>query len=158
MRGTGRRSAVLLLLMCVSAGHVQAQSPPLDTSAGLFAGEWIGTGAEGSYCYVKLSADGWGSVLVDGGSGDWMASRFQWHNDHQALLVDKVVPVKPSPALRVMRLDSFALGGGFNSSLQLTWKGPSAGCALQRMEATAARLGRARDVVNGLQSAAGSQR
>lgn len=153
MKGNGLPSILLCLLVCAGAGHAEAPSPPPDASPDFFAGEWIGTGGQGSYCYLKLGADGWGSVLVNVGAGDWMASRLRWHNDHQSLHVDQVVPVKPSPALRVMRLGSFALGGGFNQSLQLTWKGAVAGCEMQRVESAAAQLGRARDVVMGLRAA-----
>ena len=154
MKSDGLRHVVAVVLLCTTAGATQASSPPPDPSPRFFAGEWAGTGDQGSYCYLNLSADGWGWVLVDGGAGDWLGARIRWHNQQQSLRVDEIIPARPSTELRVMRLDRFVLGGGFNQSLRLTWKDSPGGCELQRVDSAAARLGRAREVVTSLRPAA----
>jgi hypothetical protein len=153
VKGDGRFRYAGILLFCAVAGIAQASSPPPDSSPGFFAGEWAGTGDQGSYCYLDLSADGWGWVLVDGGGGDWLGARIRWHNRQQSLQIDKIIPLQESTELRVMRLGRFVLGGGFNQSLRLTWKELPGGCELQRVESTATRLSRARTAVKSLRPA-----
>jgi hypothetical protein len=146
---------LLLVLSCLGTAH--ALTPLLDNSPGFFAGEWAGTGAQGSYCYLKLSADGWGWVLIDGGSGDWLVAQMKWRNQRQALQIEKIIPLPASPQLRVMPLEKFVLDSTFNQSLKLTWSTHSGDCQMQKIETTAAHLLRARSAVAGLQSAEGSR-
>lgn len=153
MKGEGVVRFAVSLLFSAWAWLAQAQSPPPDSSPGFFAGEWAGTGSQGSYCYLNLSPDGWGWVLVDGGAGDWLGARLRWHNRQQSLQVDEIIPVQPSTELRVMRMGQFVLGGGFNQSLRLSWKELPGGCELQKVESTAARLSRARTALKGLRPA-----
>jgi hypothetical protein len=140
----------VLLFACLGTAH--ALTPPPDNSPGLFAGEWAGNGEHGGYCYLKLGADGSGWVLIDGGAGDWLGARMQWHNQRQALQVDKIIPLVASARLRVMPLEKFLLGSGFNQSLKLTWNEQSAGCQLQKVDTTARHLDRARNAIEGLLS------
>ncbi len=133
-------------------GTASALTPPLDNSPGFFAGEWAGAGEQGSYCYVKLNADGSGWALVDGGAGDWQAARMQWRNRHQAVQVEKIVPLTASPQMRILPLGKFSLGGGFNRSLTLTWSEQSGACQLQRIEDLARHLGAARAAIEGISS------
>jgi len=142
-----------ILMFFASTGIAQSQSPPPDSSPGFFAGEWAATGRQGSYCYLNLSADGRGWVLVDGGAGDWLGARIRWHNRQQSLQVDEIIPLRPSAELRVMRLGQFVLGGGFNQSLRLTWNESQEGCDLQKVESTAARLSNARTTLKSLRPA-----
>jgi hypothetical protein len=128
----------------------QAQAPPPDSSPGYFAGEWAGTGELGSYCYVMLNADGTGWVLIDGGSGDWRGAQVQWRNRLQSLQIERTTPLIASPQRRIMPLESFSLGGGFNQSLSLTSTALRGGCQLQKSETTAQHLSAARGAIEGL--------
>lgn len=140
------------LLFSSWMGIVSAQSPPPNTSPSAFAGEWAGAGEQGSYCYVTLTTDGWGRVLVDGGSGDWLSARIQWRNRQQTLVVDRIMPSAFSPQLRVMPLDQIVLRSGFNQSMTLSWSDRIAACQLQRIEKTAGQLDRARSATTALQA------
>jgi hypothetical protein len=131
-------------------GSAIAQSPPLDNSTGFFAGEWAGTGERGSYCYLNLSADRRGIVLIDSGSGDWLGARLEWHNRQQSLQIGKVMPLPFSAQRRIMPLSNFVLRSGFNHSLSLTWSPQSSGCHMQKIETTARQLTRARTAIEGL--------
>jgi hypothetical protein len=93
-------------------------------------------------------------VLIDGGSGDWLGARVQWHNGQQALLVDKVVPLAFSAQRRVMPLPALVVHTGLNQSLTLSWGASTVGCHLQKIEATARQLERARKAVQALPSGA----
>lgn len=139
-----------LLLILAWSGSATALTPPLDASPGFFAGEWAGNGEHGSYCYLKLSADGRGWVLVDGGTGDWLGARLQWRNRQQTIQVDTLVPMAVSPERRIMPLETFVLRSGFNESLSLTWNARSSGCHLQKIEASSRHLRRARDAIEAL--------
>ncbi len=140
------------LLLFSWIGTMHAQSPPINTSPAAFAGEWAGTGEQGSYCYVTLTADGWGRVLVDGGAGDWLGARIQWSNRQQALLVERIIPSLSAPRLRVMPLDKLVLRSGFNQSMTLSWNDRIAACQLQRIAKTAGQLDRARSAAQALQA------
>jgi len=142
-----------LLLAC--AGSARALTPLPDSSPGYFAGEWSGFGEHGSFCYLKLLADGWGWVLVDGGAGDWLGARMQWRNQKQAPKVERIVPLAASPHQRVMPLAKFELHGGFNQSLVLTWYAAASGCHLQKVEAAALHLERARNAIQSLPAGEG---
>ena len=147
-----RRITTWFALLLLSGGFVSAegQAPPPDTSASFFSGEWEGTGEQGSYCYVKLDAEGSGWVLVDAGAGDWSGAGIQWRNRQQSLQVENVTPLRASPQERLMPLEHFVLRSELNRSLSLSWTGPSAGCHLQRIDAMAQHLGRARGVAGKL--------
>lgn len=146
------RHFIKLVLIISSLGTANALTPLLNNSPGFFAGEWAGTGEQGSYCYLKLSADGWGWVLIDGGAGDWLGARMQWHNWQQALQVEQIIPLPASIQQRIMPLGKFSLSSGFNQSLRLTWHERAGGCQLQKIETTARQLIRARSAIEGLLS------
>jgi hypothetical protein len=152
-----QRTTIGLAVFLLSCGihPAKAQSPPPDTSPGFFAGEWAGTGVHGSYCYVKLTADGLGWVLIDGGSGDWSGSSIQWRNRQQSLQIDNAVPLHTSAQRRIMPLEDFVLSSEFNQSLSLTWNTPGGSCHLQRIESTANHLSQARSAIAGLPPAEG---
>jgi len=139
-----------LALLLAWLGSASALTPPPDTSTGFFSGEWAGTGERGSYCYLNLGADGRGIVLIDGGSGDWLGARVRWRNRQQALQVEEAIPLPVSTQRRIMPLEAFVLRSGFNQSLSLTWNAQSSGCQLQKIEATARHLNRARNAIEGL--------
>lgn len=134
----------VLFFACLKTAH--ALTPPLDSSAGFFAGEWSGTGAQGSYCYLDLKNDGRGIVLIDGGSGDWLGAQIQWRNRKQALDVEKIIPLPFSSQLRVMPLERFTVSTELNQTLKLTWSSHSDSCYLQKTDITANNLTRARNV------------
>lgn len=138
------------VLFVFGLGSASALTPLPDNSPSLYSGEWAGTGEKGSYCYLNLGIDGWGLVLIDGGSGDWLGARVQWRNQHQTLQVEKVTPLPVSIQRRVMPLKAFVLRSGFNQSLSLTWNAKASGCQLQKVETTAHHLNRARDAIEGL--------
>lgn len=129
-----------LALVCVWLGTARALTPLPDTSPGFFAGEWAGTGPHGAYCYLNLSADGWGWVLIDGGTGDWLSARMQWRNQQQSIQVEHIIPLQTSAQLRIVPLEKFVLSSGLNQSLNLTWNEPSCGCHLQKIDTAARHL------------------
>jgi len=139
-------------LVLIWRGTASALTPPLDNSPGFFSGEWAGAGEQGSYCYVKLNADGSGWVLVDSGAGDWQGARMQWRNRHQTVQIEKIDPLTASAQLRITPLGKFSLGGGFNRSLTLTWSEQSGSCQLQKIEDIARHLGAARASIEGMSS------
>ncbi len=132
-------------------GAANALTPRPDSSPGFFAGEWVGTGEQGTSCYLNLSADGWGVVLIDGGTGDWLGARMQWRNQQQSLLLEKVIPLTASTQRRIIPLAKFALRSGFNQSLSLTWDRLPSGCQLQKIGEMEHHLDRARRVSDELQ-------
>ena len=144
-----QRTTIWLAFSLLGGGvpAVSAQSPPPDTSPGFFTGEWTGTGASGSYCYISLRADGTGWVLIDVGAGDWNGARIQWRNRQQSLQVDRSVPVPASPGRRLLPLTDYTLRSTFNASLSLTWTNPGGSCQLERLEATALHLNAARTAI-----------
>lgn len=131
-------------------GSVSGRSPPPDHSPAMFAGEWAGAGERGSYCYVKLEPDGQGLVLVNGGTGDWVGARMQWHNQQQSPQVDKIFPLAASTQWRTMPLEKFVFNAGFNQALSLTWSAQFGPCQLQRTDDAARQLARARNVADAL--------
>ncbi len=147
--------AMVGLMAMTWLGVAQAQSPPLDHSPGLFTGEWVGAGERGSYCYLNLNADGWGWVLVDAGTGDWLGARLQWRNRRQALEISSVIPLQAPIQWRVYPLQSLAFDAGFNASLRLTWSDQVAACQLKRVSVMAQHLERARRTIEALQPQAG---
>lgn len=143
-----------LVLVLVWLGTAKALTPLPDASPGFFSGEWAGTGNQGVYCYMNLSADGRGWVLIDGGTGDWLGARMQWRNQQQSLQVEQIIPLPASPQLRVMPLEKFALSTGFNQSLKLTWNVPSGGCHLQKIDTAARHLLGARQTLESVRPGA----
>ncbi len=145
------RSFLGLVITFAWLGTAHALTPLPDRSPGFFAGEWAGTGGQGAYCYLNLSADGLGWVLVDGGAGDVLGARIRWSNRHQSLQVEKIIPLTASAQWRIMPLEKFVLRSGFNQSLSLTWNTVPSGCQLQKIGTTEHHLDRARRVVDRLQ-------
>ncbi len=145
-----RRCLVGLALLIGWVGAASALSPLPDASPALFAGEWAGSGQRGSYCYVKVDADGNGLVLVNGGTGDWLGARMRWHNQQQNLQVDKIFPLSVSAQWRTMPLERFVFNAGFNQSLSLNWSAQFDPCQLQRVDAAARELARARAIMGAL--------
>lgn len=144
------RTRFSMAILLMAATGAQALTPLPDGSAAFFAGEWSGTGAQGSYCYLNLSADGSGMVMFDGGSGDWSAARIAWNNQRQSLKVTRIAPLAMLPRLRVMPLEKFQITTEFNQTLHLTWDGKSGGCYLQKLQLGEQHLAAARATVEGL--------
>lgn len=141
---------LVLVLALFQTAH--ALTPLPDHSPDFFAGEWAGTSERGAYCYLKLSADGRGVVLIDsGGAGDWLGARIQWRNRQQALEVERIIPLPATPQLRIMPLSTLSLRTEFNQFLRLSWSKQSNSCHMQRIETTADHLTRARRAIEGLQ-------
>lgn len=140
--------ALVLLFACLRSAD--ALTPWPDSSPSFFSGEWAGAGEQGAYCYLNLSADGWGWVLIDGGSGDWLGARMQWRNLKQTLQLERIIPLPTSTQRRIMPLTKFVLRSGFNQSLSLKWNAQSSACQLQKIDTTRSHLNRARSTLNGL--------
>ena len=139
---------IILVLACSCLAAAQAPLP--DSSPDFLAGEWTATGERGSYCYMKLSLDGQGLVLIDGGAGDWLGARLLWQNDRQTLHVKKIIPMPSSSALRMRPLKEFSFRGSSNRSLTLSWSKNAPDFHLQRIDDTERHLQRARDAAKGL--------
>jgi hypothetical protein len=153
-QGQNMRYFIGLVLVFVWLGTAKALTPLPDTSPGFFSGEWAGAGSHGAYCYLNLSEDGRGWVLIDGGTGDWLGARMQWRNQQQSLQVEQIIPLPASAQLRVMPLEKFVLSSGFNQSMKLTWNEPSGGCHLQKIETTARHLLGARQTLESVRPGA----
>lgn len=145
-----------LFLLNGGIRSAEAQSPPPDTSAAFFTGEWIGTGEHGTYCYVKLNVAGSGWVLLDAGAGDWNGAGFQWRNQRQSLQITQIAPLRRSPQYRLMPLASFQLRSEFNQTLHLTWATSTGSCHLQKIETMTRHLDRARGAIGTLPPREGS--
>ncbi len=139
-----------LAIICAWLGNANALTPLPDSSPGFFAGEWAGSGEQGAYCYLDLSVDGWGWVLIDDGAGDWLGARIQWRNRQQSLQIEKIIPLTASTQRRTMPLANFLLHSGFNQSLSLTWNKLSSGCQMQKLGTMEHHLDRARRVIDEL--------
>jgi hypothetical protein len=140
-----------LILLLAAMGSASALTPLPDRSAEFFAGEWVGTGDNGSYCYLNLSikADGrlLGTVLIDGGAGDWLGAQVRWRNQQQGLAIEEITPLPFSARQRLMPLETFELHTGLNRSLGLHWNAHDAGCHLQKLDAMARHLDHAREAL-----------
>ncbi|MBK7422092.1 MAG: hypothetical protein IPJ48_02755 [Propionivibrio sp.] len=104
-------------------------------SSRLFAGDWIGTGADDQLCFIRLQPDGNGTVLVSSASGDWLGARIRWRNQRQSLVLIEVSPevslFPAEPARRLMPLSGLTLRSGINQTLQLKPGERSPVCELQ---------------------------
>lgn len=152
-RNMGFWRVLAMTLVCI--GNAAAQSPPLDRSSALYAGEWAGIGEYGAHCYLKLELNGRGWVLIDAGAGDLLGAQLRWRNHRQRLQIDEIIPVATSPHLRTMPLAKLNLVSGFSRSLRLDWNAPSGTCQMQRTTVSAFQLTQARDVLEKLQSGGG---
>jgi hypothetical protein len=123
---------VFALLGGISAASVHAQSPPLDNSPAFFAGDWIGTGAQDNFCFMRLRPDGSGTVLAMGAAGDWLGARIRWRNQHQNIVVMAVYPLPGDPRRRLAPLTQLSLSKGFGTTIQLKLNKNNPLCELQR--------------------------
>jgi len=151
------RYVIVFVVFFVCVEVANALTPLPDSSPGFFSGEWAGTGEHGVYCYLKMSNDGRGLLLIDSGAGDWLGARIHWRNRQQSVDVEKIIPLPTSSQLRIMPLGQFTLSTGFNQSLKLNWNSHSNECNLQKIETTKNHLARARNVMNKLQSSKSAQ-
>lgn len=147
--------AFILFLFWRDAAN--ALTPLPDNSPAFFAGEWSGAGDNGSYCYLNLSTDGRGLVLIDAASGDWRGARIHWHNQRQGMVVDKIIPLPFEPHVRIAPLERVTVSTRFNQSLTLNWGASADLCYLRKIESTANNLTRARNVMKQLPSLKGAQ-
>jgi hypothetical protein len=135
------------LLAALGASSSPALTPPLDNRPGFFAGDWIGTGAEDLFCFIRLQPDGNGTVLVSSASGDWLGARIRWHNQRQSMeLIEvspKVSPFPAEPGRRLMPLSGLTLRSGINQTLQLRPGERSPLCELQLRDTVLGRAGQA---------------
>ena len=65
-----------ILFAALGASSSPALTPLLDNRPDFFAGDWIGTGAEDLFRYIRLQPDGNGTVLVSGGVASGWARKF----------------------------------------------------------------------------------
>lgn len=73
------------------------------------------------------------------------------------LEVDKIVPLAASPQRRVMPLQKLELRSGFNQSLALTSWSTSCRCRVQKVDAAARHLERARNAMQSLPADEGAR-
>lgn len=107
------------LLIALGASASLALTPPLDNRPGFFAGDWIGTGPEDMFCFVRLQTDGNGTVLVRGASGDWLGARIRWRNQQQSVVLVAASPFPVELGRRLLPLIQLDLRSGINQTLQL---------------------------------------
>jgi hypothetical protein len=135
-----RMVCVLLGGFVATNGHTQ--SPPLDGSPAFFSGDWMGTGAQDNFCFMRLGPDGTGTVLAMGASGDWLGARIHWRNERQSIVVTAIHPLPDDPHRRLAPLTQLSLSAGFGATIHLMLDKHSAVCELQR------RASVQRDVAN----------
>jgi hypothetical protein len=133
---------VCVLLGGFGANYGHAQSPPLDSSPAFFSGDWIGTGAQDNFCFMRLGPDGTGTVLAMSASGDWLGARIHWRNQRQSIVVIAIHPLPDDPHRRLAPLTQLSLSMGFGTTIHLMLDKHSAVCELQR------RASVQRDVAN----------
>lgn len=110
---------VVALFALLGASSSLALTPPMDNRPSFFSGDWIGTGTQDMFCFIRLQQDGHGTVLVSGASGDWLGARIRWRNQHQSMLLMEVSPLPAEPGRRLMPLSRLTLHSGINQTLQL---------------------------------------
>ncbi len=88
-------------------------------------------------------------MLIDGGAGDWLGAQLRWRNHQQRLVVERITPLPFSAQRRIMPLASFELRTGLNQSLSVHWNAHGRSWQLQKLDAMARHLGRARAAIEG---------
>ena len=131
----------LFAALCASSSL--ALTPPLDNRPGFFAGDWIGTGAEDMFCFIRLHPDGNGTVLVNGASGDWLGARIRWRNQQQSMVLIEASPLPAEPGRRLLPLSGLTLRSGMNQTLQLKPGERNPVCELQLRNKVRRRSGEA---------------
>lgn len=121
----------MVLIAALGVGQATALTPLLDVRADYFVGDWLGTGGDDSYCFVRLRQDGSGTVLVSGASGDWFGAQVRWRNERQTLRVVEVLPLAANPRRRLMPLPQLTLTSGMNRTAQLSWNTRISPCELR---------------------------
>lgn len=146
------RQAVACALLALLAGLCEtsgfAQSPLPDESPAFFSGDWIGTGAQDNFCFMRLHPDGIGTVLAMNAAGDWQGARIHWRNRRQALEVVAVQPLAGDPHIRLAPLPRFSLDMGFGTTLHLRLEAGTASCEMQRRAAVERNIGNAGGLLN----------
>jgi len=135
---------VFALLAVLGASPSPALTPPLDNRPGFFAGDWIGTGAEDLFCFIRLQPDGTGTVLVGSASGDWLGARIRWRNRQQSMELIETSPLAAEPGRRLLPLSGLTLRSGINRTLQLKPGERIPVCELQLHDGVLRRAGQAR--------------
>ena len=107
------------LLGVLSTSSSLALTPLPESSLTFFSGEWIGTGADDVFCFMRLGTDGTGTVLVGRASGDWLGAYIRWRNQRQRLELIEAVPLAADPHRRLMPLSGLSLSSGINKTIQL---------------------------------------
>lgn len=143
----GFRTACIIL-GALGASSAPAFSPPLDSSPAFFSGDWVGTGANDNFCFMRLRRDGLGTVLISGPSGDWVGASIRWHNHLQSILVSEVKPLPQDPHRRLLPLSQLALRVAFGGTVTLLLNSDTPGCELQRRASVQRRMGEAELLLN----------
>lgn len=146
---------VFVLFFGLSATAAPAQSPLPDGSPAFFSGDWIGTGAQDNFCFMRLHPDGMGTVLAMSASGDWLGARIRWRNERQRIVVMAVHPLPGDPHRRLAPLPRLSLSMGFGSTMHLEMDKGSPVCELQRRAAVQRNVNNAEMLLNGPANAAG---
>lgn len=130
--------------------HGFAQSPLPDESPAFFSGDWIGTGAQDNFCFMRLHPDGMGTVLVMSASGDWLGARIRWRNRRQNIEVVAAHPLPGDPHRRLSPLPGFSLSLGFGTTIHLRLDAGPAFCEMQRRSAVERDVGNAERLLEGV--------
>jgi hypothetical protein len=148
-----RRPVVARFLFTLLAGLHEtcgfAQSPLPDESPAFFSGDWIGTGAQDAFCFMRLQPDGMGTVLAMSASGDWLGARVRWRNRRQNLEILAVHPLPGDPHRRLAPLSGFSLSLGFGTTIRLRLDAGTAYCEMQRRAAVERNVGNAGMLLGG---------
>lgn len=141
---------LLTLVVAVGAHSSPALTPSLDNRPGFFVGDWIGTGAEGMSCFIRLLANGDGTLLVSNASDDWLGAHIRWRNERQSIALIEVSPLPAEPHRRLLPLSELTLRSGMNQSLHLKLGEHGPVCELQLRDNLLRRSGDAGMLLEGL--------
>lgn len=130
-------------LAALAASSSPALTPLPDETPAFFAGDWIGTGAEDMFCFIRLLPDGNGTVFVNSASGDWLGARIRWRNQQQSMVLIEASPLPAVPGRRLLSLTGLTLRSGVNHTLQLKPGERSPVCELQLHDNVLRRAGQA---------------
>jgi hypothetical protein len=144
----------LLAGLCGTCGFTQSPLP--DESPAFFAGDWMGTGAQDNFCFMRLHADGSGTVLAMGASGDWLGARISWRNQRQNIVVVAAQPLPADPRRRLAPLPRFSLNMGFGTTIHLRLEAGTALCEMQRRAAVDRNVSNAGTLLEGADAIEGA--
>lgn len=139
---------VCLLLGVFSANLGHTLTPLPDSKPAFFSGDWVGTGGDDVFCFMRLRTDGTGTVLVSSPSGDWLGANIRWLNQRQSIILVDTAPVTADPHRRLTPLRQLSLSSGINQTIRLKLNEEKPACELQLRVALLRRADKAETLID----------